>query len=113
GDVGDGVTQAGMGGFYAAAGSYTTAIGGSGVNDGAWHHLVGVHDNGTLTLYVDGAFAGTGSGGASDNGAHLIVGGLFNGSGTPVNAFSGEVDEVAFYDLALTAAEVTAVHQQY
>ncbi len=108
-NISDGYTQTNLAGFYSANGGYVTAVGGPAVNDGLWHQLVGVYDNGVTSIYVDGSLAGTGSAGFADNTASFIVGGL-TVSGNPVNAYHGLIDEVSVYDNALSAGDVLALY---
>jgi len=35
------------------------------VDDGRWHHVTGVFDNGTLTIYIDGVAEPSASGGST------------------------------------------------
>jgi hypothetical protein len=74
-----------------------------------WYHLVGVRDivSSTLTIYVDGAKAGSVSilGNGDKATGDLLVGrGKFNGG--PVDYLRGSVDSVRVFDRALSAAEV-------
>ena len=76
---------------------------------GQWHHMVGVFDAGTLTIYVDGV-----------QGSSQTIGGVLQNAGpTPdrvlVGAtrsgnfnWKGLIDEVAIYDTALTPAQIRA-----
>ena len=109
-NVGDGYTQVNTAGFYSANGPYQTAVGGAYVNNGLWHQLVGVYNNGATSIYIDGNLAGSGSAGYSDNDAHFMIGGLFNPSGTPINAFHGFIDEVAVYSDALSGNDVKSLY---
>lgn len=71
---------------------------------GAYHHYVGTLDGETLALYVDGALAGSTSAVplTTPSVAPLLFGyGGFGQSGWP-----GTVDEVAYYNSALTADQV-------
>ena len=79
--------------------------------DGNWHHVVGVCDevNGFVTLYVDGASNATAaiSGGVLSSPNPLTIGSRQSGTG-PFNLnFVGTIDEVAVYNYALSAAQVT------
>ena len=93
------------------------------VNDGLWHHLVGVCDQeGTLAyLYVDGvdsvqADVQAGKGvmepaSATDPAADLVSIGARAASRTATtlaDQFVGTIDEVALYNYPLTAAQVLA-----
>ena len=84
------------------------AISTSSVNDGEWHHVVGVFDSalGTQAIYVDGALETTIASGnvTTGNGAEFIVGGV--STLAPVAAFTGQVDDVQIYDMALTVMDI-------
>jgi len=79
------------------------------INDGSWHHLVGVRDgiNGINRLYVDGVEV------ASES--HAYTAG-FESDSAPLNLgwlnltdgyhFTGELDEVALYDRVLSEYEI-------
>jgi hypothetical protein len=92
------------------------------INDGEWHHLVGVHDDdqGLHQLYVDGSLANQisisgnfttpleNSDGASDP---LTIGaGTVDNSATQRFWITGSIDEVAYYDAALSADEIAAIY---
>ena len=73
-----------------------------------WHHVVGVFENGQSTIYVDGVrgtTADTSAGGTAlqDAGATLLIGSTRDGSAFNWN---GLIDEVAFYDYALTEQQI-------
>lgn len=77
--------------------------------DTTWHHLVWVDNNGTASLYVDGALDST-----SFNYVRgvltpdtISVGGIVRA--TAGNFFTGLIDDVAVWRRALSAAEVEAV----
>jgi len=86
------------------------------VDDDQWHHVVGVFDNGTSTIYIDGIAE-----------PPVTVGTTY-GSGTPRFGFLGanseasefdsptpagdaieQLDDVRIYDYALSASDVTAL----
>lgn len=78
-----------------------------GLEDGRWHHVVGVFDGRAKALYVDGALDAwqATSGTVASNGADVWV------AGNPERAgreWGGWLDEVAVYDRALAPAEVMA-----
>jgi hypothetical protein len=86
------------------------------VDDGQWHHVAGVFDNGTLTIYIDGIAKEPYSGGTTlGRGRAVRYGYLGVGSEstsfdaeprTPANFFDGALDEVYIYHKALTPAEI-------
>lgn len=92
------------------------------VNNGAWHHLVGVRDNAMskAILYVDGIEKVTANLDANQlmamsdgdtNSDFTTVGmGQVAGQTTFENHFNGAIDDVAIYTRALTAAEVSAIY---
>ncbi|MHC4676347.1 MAG: LamG domain-containing protein, partial [Planctomycetota bacterium] len=85
------------------------------VNDGLWHHVAGVFDNGTLTMYIDGRPREPYIGGATYGSGNTRYGFLSDGSeaeefdgarnATPI-PFDGDMDEVCIYDRALSEAEI-------
>lgn len=97
-------------------GAIRLEVGGNGlsgtavVNDGNWHHVAVVYDpvgSGTVSLYVDGNLDTSGSltvavnTGTSNN---FTIGRRVDG----VNNFTGSIDEVRFWNIALTQAQIAA-----
>lgn len=92
------------------------------VNDGRWHHLVGLRDTtaSKIDLYVDGAFAVEGNLDQTHNGPltnndneidPIVIAGTGNaGAATYTATFTGAIDEVAFYAAALTPQEIAALY---
>jgi hypothetical protein len=87
------------------------------VDDGAWHHVAGVYDEGLLTIYIDGIAEPSATGGptyGSGNTRFGFIGanseaGAFNSptpGGSPV---AGAVDDIRIYHRALTQEEMAAV----
>lgn len=75
------------------------------VNDGLWHHVVFVRDAvaGAFTLYVDGVAEATlVTAGKSLVGADSLTIGYFNGPAPGKYRYGGILDELAFYNVALT-----------
>jgi hypothetical protein len=86
-------------------------------NDGLWHHLVGVLDEagGHVFLYMDGKQIASGTvttkSGLQGSLLPLSIGARESGNNNPVNydfQFLGDIDDVAIYNKALTAAQVLA-----
>jgi hypothetical protein len=81
----------------------------AGYNDGAWHHVAFTRDqeSGRIRLFVDGQLAGetTGSKRPLTTPEDLVIGRPRPGG----PGFRGDLDEITFYDRALTAAEVAAL----
>lgn len=76
-----------------------------------WHHVVGVHNNSHLNLYIDGLL----------NNSLAFPGGVLNttstravyiggGNATTNNSFKGFIDEVAYFNNSLNITEVQAVY---
>lgn len=87
------------------------------VDDGLWHHVCGVFDNGVLTLYIDGLPEPSMSWGGWTFGTGLTRYGLigknseateYNGQqgGDPGRGVFGEVGEMRIYDRALAQEEI-------
>jgi hypothetical protein len=74
------------------------------VADGQWHHLVLTRSSGTVQVYVDGQVDGASTTITTSitNSADIRLGQLTNG----LEYWSGEIDEVAIFDKALTADQV-------
>jgi formylglycine-generating enzyme required for sulfatase activity len=92
------------------------AVAPSACTAGTWYHLVMVCDPGstTLSLYKDGALAGTAST-ISGVEASVLHGLRFGKSDNWVNnldTFQGSLDSIRVYNRALTAAEVLALYQE-
>jgi hypothetical protein len=75
------------------------------VDDGAWHHVVGVWDGTTKSTYVDGVLdtSCAASGTIATNSYDLGIGENFE---QPQRNWDGSIDDVAVYARALSAAEV-------
>ncbi len=84
------------------------------VDDGQWHHVAGVFDNGTLIIYIDGnpeapAYGNSTFGRGNVRYGFLSVGSeasSFDGNKGPNNYFNGDMDDVRIYDRALDANEI-------
>jgi prepilin-type N-terminal cleavage/methylation domain-containing protein len=80
----------------------------SSYKDGSWHHVVFTRtmSTGVMQLYVDGAAAGSATGGttALTGPSFINFGRIQSGN----NYFAGSLDEVAIYNSVLSAATVTA-----
>lgn len=79
------------------------------VNDGQWHQVVGVYDaSGSKKVYVDGTpleQALNAVPPAVASSARVLIGG-FDENGILTGYFSGLIDEVMFFDAALTDSEI-------
>ena len=87
------------------------------VDDGLWHHIAGVFDNGRLTIYIDGVAEPSATGGATFGSGNTRFGFIganseatgydgARGGGSPI---SGEVDDIRIYHRALTQEEIVLV----
>jgi len=87
-----------------------------GYNDGLWHHVVNVFDNGTETLYIDGEKVGSQNFGQTGYGSGNYQ--YFLGAGHTSTSWAGApggwwyyegmLDEAAFYPVALSEADIQA-----
>ncbi|MCX8157925.1 MAG: lamin tail domain-containing protein, partial [Verrucomicrobiae bacterium] len=77
-----------------------------------WHHVAAVGDSSGIRLYVDGVQVASGTGsasyGTSASPFNIGGGGILDASG---NFFTGDMDEVAVWLRALSAAEITQIYQ--
>jgi hypothetical protein len=84
------------------------------VDDGQWHHVAGVFDNGTLTIYIDGGserpvYGGPTFGTGTTRFGFLGIGSEateFNGRSNATGYYDGDLDDVRIYSHALSAAEI-------
>lgn len=72
------------------------------VEPGLWYHVAGVWDGRELALYVDGERRATAASSARPSGSAT----LYLGRGAISGNLQGRLDDVAYYDRALTAAQV-------
>jgi hypothetical protein len=82
------------------------------VNDGQWHHLLGIRrSNQSIEIFVDGVSAGTGT--AFGYGLNAATSTTVGANKRDNNNFlAGVVDDIAIWTRALAAREVTALHQR-
>ena len=100
--------------FYTANRPGGEAIGTTTINDGEWHHLVGVYKAGANTrIYVDGApVEGTGSAdNLSSTDAPFAVAAIKLTNGSIINTFQGLVDDLQAYDYVLCDSDVEFLFQ--
>ncbi len=86
---------------------YVATVAAGTVQPGIWHHLVGVYDGATASLYVNGVLVGTlaTSGAFQPNTVSPFrIGATGNGTGSAF--FNGDIDEVAMFARALSASEI-------
>jgi sialidase-1 len=82
------------------------------VNDGAWHHVVGMRSGNTGLVYVDGVLDGTQDlpegydlSGSSQHNA--LIGAITSHTdGSLEKFFTGTIDDVRVYDRALSNGEI-------
>jgi hypothetical protein len=89
-----------------------TAVSAVPADTGVWTHVVGVYDaeNGESVIYVDGSRVGVGTVGNQWTGTGGFTIGAARKAGATTGFFPGAVDEVRFYDTALDADQVFALH---
>lgn len=77
---------------------------------GMWHHVAAVRNNGTISLYIDGAFRLSATEGTMTQSypINMIAGAFAYSSFSPprYNPFGGKIDEIRIYNRALTASEI-------
>lgn len=77
------------------------------VNDGQWHHIAAVCNNGVKSLYIDGVFQGTQTVGTplplNDNTFRI---GSQSNEYIPMRNFNGGIDEVRIWNVARTLDEI-------
>jgi hypothetical protein len=84
----------------------TSISSGAGYADGFWHHAVFTRSaSGVINLYVDGTVV-SGSGVTGDSNTPTTTKLSIAGTSTSANNFVGTLDEIALYNVVLSATEV-------
>jgi hypothetical protein len=97
-------------GIESIASRWTYGIEGKkGVNDGQWHHVVGVYDGSTVFLYIDGALdkSGKASGSIRMNDSPVFIGA---NSEKADREWNGLIDEVCIIGGAINADGIRALY---
>lgn len=85
------------------------------VDDGRWHHVTGVFDNGKLMIFIDGILDNSTIAGSTFGNGITRYGfvsarseaDVFDGAqNSPVWPFAGSLDDIRIYDRALSQAEI-------
>ncbi|MFH1715752.1 MAG: LamG-like jellyroll fold domain-containing protein, partial [Planctomycetota bacterium] len=88
------------------------------VDDGLWHHVCGVFDRGTSTIFIDGLPEPSTTGGSTYGVGDLVRYGFiganseatdFNGARGVGTGITGDLSEIRVYDRALTQDEILQV----
>lgn len=77
---------------------------------GRWNHVAAVRNNGTISLYINGALRASAAEGTTAPAypINMIAGAMAYGSFSPprYNAFGGKLDEMRLYNRALSLSEI-------
>ena len=79
------------------------------INSGSWQHVVAIYDNGVMRFYFNGTEYTT----SQNEGNHSSIGKFTIGGNqthSPYNYYRGQIDEVAVWNQALSANEITALY---
>jgi len=77
------------------------------LSSGNWNHVMGVYDNSSITLYVNGSATSASYSGALSSLTDVFNIGRLGGSG---DLADGKIDEVGVWNAALTAGAVSALY---
>ena len=105
------ITDGGVAEFDIGNGSAVTSVQGTtNVGDGAWHHLAGVYDGTSLSLYTDTAVATTtpGAGLLAASAAGLDIG----SDGAHGSYFNGDITDVRLWSTARSAGDISSLMAQ-
>jgi len=91
--------------YFFNAGHWANRASFGALEDGQWHHLVGVVDSGVSKAYLDGVFKNQSIATDSDYDTELDI-----GKGVLDREFNGQIDDVRIYNYALTADQVKQVY---
>tara|TARA_A100000172_G_scaffold75387_1_gene58146 strand:+ start:1055 stop:1846 length:792 start_codon:yes stop_codon:yes gene_type:complete len=98
----------GLGGSSYAGTRYSASI-----KDNSWHHLVGVFNGSTMTIYLDGSVPTQSGIGSSIPSSTLSTGGSNPHIGSKTDNTSeleGKMDDFSIFNAALTATEVANIY---
>lgn len=84
------------------------------VDDGLWHHVAAVYDNGTVSIYIDGTLDATttfGSTFGTGTTRYGLIGvgseaDVYNGSQAPLDFFNGKIGLVRVWNVARTPIQI-------
>ena len=93
--------------FRLGDGSNTTVTNPTALEAGRWYHIVATYDGTNLKIYVDSVLGHTLAASKNVN----VTANLKIGEDDSSNRFMGKIDELAIWDRALTAAEVTEIYR--
>ena len=82
------------------------------INDGNWHHIVGVRDGTNISIYVDGKLNSTPTahGGINTSSAAAqVIGDQTTSSPWPL---AGQIDDARIYNYALTASQIKTLYNE-
>jgi len=87
------------------------------IDDGNWHHVAGVFDNGTVSLYIDGNLDNSTTSGNTFGSAGVARYGFigvgseansYDGNKGPTNNFNGNISDVRVWGVARSQAQIQA-----
>ncbi len=99
--------------------THTIIIGGTDINDGNWHHILGTYDGSNINLYVDGvsdATAVAASGNLNTAVKKTTIGAVINGSTSSISSntvFNGELSNSQVFNTALPETGSNSIENLY
>jgi hypothetical protein len=95
------------------AGTLKLETGTTANNHNGWYNLVAVYDKNAakIKLYVNGTLKGTTTGvsAIAENNQAITIGGYLNATNVLQRPFNGQIDQVQYFDRALTDDEITVL----
>ncbi|HWD20921.1 MAG TPA: LamG-like jellyroll fold domain-containing protein, partial [Verrucomicrobiae bacterium] len=108
----DGTVSFGFGLGGGGALNFPAALTTNSVLDNQWHHLAGVFTGAAIQIYRDGVMEGSvAEAQLPVNNSRDVEIGRSWGGGSPTRFFNGLIDEVSYYNAALSPADVQAIYQ--
>jgi len=99
----------GLARFYLSDGTFSDILGSVDVLDGNFHYLTATWDGSVTRFYVDAVLQGTAFNPAPANNTRGLNIGFTWGGGVPKRFFSGVVDEVEIYRVALSSSDIQSI----
>ncbi len=102
----------GAGGLFFSTHNDSTSIGTAVANTSIWHHVAGTFDGSSQKVYLDGVLVASGVNASPiiyEPGSIPLTIGADLTAGSANHFFEGQIDEPAFYNRALSEAEIQSV----
>ncbi|GGG43992.1 HYR-like domain-containing protein [Bizionia arctica] len=93
--------------------SQITATTGQSISSTKWYHVAITYDGASYTMYIDGFFIRAASGASpGTNTNKALIGAMDRTNNSPINYFTGGIDEVRIWNTALSQSQIREMMNQ-